>query len=188
MATNRTFDLRANPQGYLIPHENGAALSCAIDPEKQARQWMDKNKHYIQLGLPVTVLGIGAGLHLQKLHQLTLLPITAVDTRPGLISWARKIFKQTEINFVLLEEKQSVLTHPLLTGEIGRTLPLIFEPAAGNSLEHFRTSAENLRGRSDEVWTMKNLDPAKPRHWREWAVTYHDVLHIEQKILKEVLS
>lgn len=140
---------------------DGRHLSSAINPTREAHQWVSHHQSQWKDRESVIVLGLGCGYHVRALKAATAAQVLVLEPDLGVIKSALRVhpFDLQESQIFRLEDASSLRRHPALQEATKRSYcVLTHEPSAFLYRELFGTAKQFLLGRQREglIWLFKN--------------------------------
>ena len=146
--------------GDPVVKYDGRLLASAIDPRREARDWVNRWRDRIAVAERLIVLGWGAGYHLHEIHQQwPALKILAIGCEPDLLSEIHQIHPSmlNEVSFIHCHNESELLPH----AEIRQ-----FMRSGFVVLEHSSLPNLNIKGYSE----IKNrLIAREPLFFSDWV-------------------
>lgn len=137
-----------NPEGYLLPLEDGQPLCDFANPREEAEKWVREQDFTI--ANEVVILGLGAGFHVQALREAhPYLKIHLIEVRDQLLPiYKRQIHSQIE-NYSCFQSLEALLDSDTFEAVIRKSLPVyFFRKSWGTQEDLFYSLWKNLTGRS----------------------------------------
>lgn len=154
-----TLTFSENSEGYLIPSEDGKALSHLTQPQTEAENWVSAQD--FSFSREIVVLGLGTGFHIRALKEMQpSLKVHVIDTRDALLPIYRKQISSELENYYCMRSLEELLDSELFTLSLRKNLPVYsFLPCWAAQDDLFYSFWKNLTGRSlyGVVWHFANM-------------------------------
>ncbi|MGZ6448327.1 MAG: hypothetical protein ACXWRA_09860 [Pseudobdellovibrionaceae bacterium] len=137
-----------NPEGYLIPFEEGKALCDYTHPLEEAEKWVAGQD--LTISNEIVLLGLGAGFHLKALREArSYLKIHVIECRDQLLPIYKKQIRSEVENYSCFQSLEALLDSEVFETTVMKSLPVYFLKSSwGIHEDLFYSFWKNLTGRS----------------------------------------
>jgi hypothetical protein len=143
-----TLSFSENPEGYLIPFEDGKALCDFQNPIDQAEAWVAKQD--FSISNEIVLLGLGGGFHVKAIKEAyPYLKIHLIECRDSLLPIYKKQIQSQIEHYSCFQNLESLLNSDVFSATIVKSLPVYFMRETWGAHEDlFYSLWKNLTGRS----------------------------------------
>lgn len=144
-----TIELITAKTGKRTITFSGRLIASGADPEREARNWVERESHRLGHSSRVIILGLGAGYHLSEIRlQFPKTKLLCLYAEAGLWEAVNSIVSIREVESVRISDPSMVLDNPLVRSFLRSGADVVtFAPGTNSALELYRELGDRLRAR-----------------------------------------